>query len=92
MLGNLVITPDDKANLFNNFFAFIFLSSDWINTPAGTPSDPRGGAPRPRVSEDLVRELLEGLDMFKSAGPDDLHPQIAEGIGRGNCGSPGTDL
>ena len=75
-LGNLFVTPDDKANLFNDFFASIFLSRDQISTPTGTPSGPTGGAPRPRVSEDLVRELLEGLDVFKSAGLDDLHPRV----------------
>ena len=31
---------------------------------------------RPRVSKELVRELLEGLDVFKSAGLDDLHPRV----------------
>ncbi|XP_059581920.1 uncharacterized protein LOC132249993 [Alligator mississippiensis] len=76
MLGNLVVTPDDKASLFNDFFASIFLNRDQISPSARTPSGPRGGAPRPRVSEDLVRELLEGLDVFKSAGPDDLHPRV----------------
>ena len=35
-----------------------------------------GNASRPQVGEDRVRELLEGLDVFKSAGPDALHPRV----------------
>ncbi|XP_059585868.1 uncharacterized protein LOC132251171 [Alligator mississippiensis] len=49
---------------------------DQISPSARTPSGPRGGTPRPRVSDDLVRELLEGLDVFKSAGLDNLHPRV----------------
>ena len=35
-----------------------------------------GNASRPQVGEDGVRELPEGLDVFKSAGADALHPRV----------------
>ena len=42
-LGNLVVTPDDKADMFNDFFASVFLSRDQnSHLPAGPPSGPRG--------------------------------------------------
>ena len=39
-LGNLIIAPDSKANLFNNFFASIFLSRDRVTLPLGPPQAP----------------------------------------------------
>ena len=78
-MGNLVITPDDKANIFNDFFASVFLSRDqFSHLPAGPPSGPGRDTPGPGVSEELVRVLLERLDVFKSAGPDDLHPRVLQ--------------
>ena len=35
--GNLVITTDNKTNIFNDFFASIFLSRDRISPPPGPP-------------------------------------------------------
>ena len=73
----MIVTPGDKANIFNDFFASIFVSRDWnSHPPARPPSGPRGGTPGARVSEELVRELLKGLDVFKSASPNDLHPRV----------------
>ena len=74
-LGNLVVAPEEKAELFNQFFMSVFLCRDW-DFPAGMPDGLEGNASRPQVGEDRVRELLEGLDVFKSVGPDALHPRV----------------
>ena len=63
-LGNLVVVPEEKAELFNQFFTSVFLCGDW-DFPAVMPDRLEGNASRPQVGEDRVRELLEGLDMFK---------------------------
>ena len=42
----------------------------------GMPDGLEGNASRPQVGEDQVRELLEGLDVFSSAGPDAVHPRV----------------
>ena len=60
MLEKLVLSPDDKPNLFNNFFGSIFLSTDQVILPTGMPDGTRTGTARPRVREDLVREFLVG--------------------------------
>ncbi|XP_059581880.1 uncharacterized protein LOC109283139 [Alligator mississippiensis] len=74
-LGNLVVAPEEKAEPFNKFFTSAFLCRD-RDSPTVFQDGLEGNASRPRVEQDQVRVLLEGLDTFKSAGPDALHPRV----------------
>ena len=74
-LGNLVVAPEEKADLFNQFFTSVFLGRDQ-DFPTVMQDELEGNASRPQVGEDQVRELLEGLDVFRSADPDALHPRV----------------
>ncbi|XP_059575866.1 small integral membrane protein 35 isoform X2 [Alligator mississippiensis] len=53
----------------------------FFTSPMGRPclmgqGGPGEGDPLPSINADLVKEHLERLDTFKSAGPDGLHPRV----------------
>ena len=66
----------EKAELFNKFFASVFLSADNGVLLGDSVERPGKDVSPPTVSSDLVKDYLEGLDVSKSAGPDDLHPRV----------------
>ncbi|KFO70095.1 hypothetical protein N303_09505, partial [Cuculus canorus] len=36
----------------------------------------QGGKPPPTVEEDQIRKHLRNLNMYKSMGPDEMHPRV----------------
>ena len=66
----------EKAELFNKFFASVFLSTDNGVLLGDSVERPGKDASPLTVSSDLVKDYLEGLDVSKSVGLDDLHPGV----------------
>uniref|UniRef100_A0A7M4ES60 Reverse transcriptase domain-containing protein n=1 Tax=Crocodylus porosus TaxID=8502 RepID=A0A7M4ES60_CROPO len=71
--GQLVTDAREKAELFNKFFASVFLSADNGVLSGDSLERPGKDESPPTVISDLVNDYLEGLDVSRSAGPDDLH-------------------
>ena len=68
----------DKAELFNEFFASVFLDTDQGKSLNWLTDRHRSDTSPPNVSADLVKGHLERLDVFRSAGPDERHPRVLE--------------
>ena len=66
----------EKAELFNKFFASVFLSADNGVLLGDSVERPGKDASPPTVSSDLVKDYLGGLDVSKLVGLDDLHPWV----------------
>ena len=75
-MGQLTTDAQEKANELNGYFASVFHQSHGTSMPAMGQGDPGDGDPLPSINADLVKEHLEKLDTFKSAGPDNLHPRV----------------
>ncbi|CAM4497290.1 unnamed protein product [Caretta caretta] len=73
--GNLVTEDVEKANVLNAFFASVFTNKDSSQT-AALGITTWGVDGQPSVKKEVVRDYLEKLDMYKSMGPDELHPRV----------------
>ncbi|GAB0181915.1 mitochondrial enolase superfamily member 1 [Grus japonensis] len=73
--GELVTNNTEKAELLNIFFTSIFTST--VGPQAlGTKLQVDANTEQPSVKEELVCELLQELDPYKSMGPDSIHPRV----------------
>lgn len=78
--GNLVLdeVEKEKAEMFSVFFASIFTNRISSQIMCTTDSKGSGGDNQPGVGGEQVRENLKKMDVFKSAGPDTMHPRIVK--------------
>uniref|UniRef100_A0A8B9FTL9 Reverse transcriptase domain-containing protein n=1 Tax=Amazona collaria TaxID=241587 RepID=A0A8B9FTL9_9PSIT len=77
--GELATLDLEKAEVLNDFFASVFTgkcSDHTTQVLEGRRGDGEGGDPGPTVGEDLVRDHLRNLNVYKSMGPDEIHPRV----------------
>ncbi|KAK4812899.1 hypothetical protein QYF61_027293 [Mycteria americana] len=73
--GELVTNNAEKAEVLNTFFTSIFTSTVGLQT-LGTKIQVDANTDPPSVREELVGELLQKLDPYKSMGPDVIHLRV----------------
>lgn len=77
--GDLINDRVTQANMFNNYFSSVFTKEDLHNIPNPTNlfNDLEGNSLHEIfISEEMVLEKLEKLNMNKSQGPDEIHPKL----------------
>ncbi|GAB0180270.1 mitochondrial enolase superfamily member 1 [Grus japonensis] len=74
--GDLVTQDMEKAEILNDFFASVFTGKSLSHTAQVAEGRDWENAEQPTVGEDQVREYLRNLEVHKSIGPDELHPQV----------------
>ncbi|PKU29490.1 rna-directed dna polymerase from mobile element hypothetical protein [Limosa lapponica baueri] len=69
---------EEKAEVLNNFFASVFTDNPF--PPSSHVDGPQvgdqGDKVLPTVSEDIVRDQPGNLKIYKSMGPDEIHPRV----------------
>jgi len=77
-VDNLISIDEEKAEIFNNFFASAFTGN---LSPHPSPADRlqdadwRGKSP-PTVREDQVQDHVRNLNVHKCIGSEKLHPRV----------------
>jgi hypothetical protein len=74
--GTYTETPEEQAQVLNDFFSSVFTKEDLVNIPS--LDDRYSGDPLENmyITSDMVLKKLKKLKIHKSAGPDGLHPRI----------------
>ena len=75
----LITTGNDMANTMNNYFSSVFTIEQLNNVPhlgqyEGNILDTFN------FSTEVVQEKLQHLNIYKSTGPDMLHPRILRSL------------
>ena len=77
--GDLINDRVTQANMFNNYFSSVFTKEDLHNIPIPTNlfNDLECNSLHEIfISEKMVLEKLEKLNINKSQGPDEIHPKL----------------
>ena len=69
---------EDKAELLNEFFVSVFLNEG--QDKSHIVERQQLGARLPSTDPEMLQSHLEGLDVFKLAGPDELHPRVLKAL------------
>ena len=75
-MSHLISKDEDKTEVFSKFFASVFTGnfSPCPSSVDGLQDGDQRGKALPTVREVQVRDLLRNLNIYKSMGPDEMHP------------------
>ena len=75
--GNLCDSPLDNANLLGKFFASTFIHEPNDFSTLSSDINYNGNEiPNIEINESVVKELLNCINIYKSGGPDNIHPKL----------------
>ncbi|XP_063615394.1 uncharacterized protein LOC134788436 [Penaeus indicus] len=74
--GTLVTEDQERAATFEKFFSNVFRTTTGSDPQIHFNNVPSYGLQSIQITEDDVRHELETLNIYKSAGPDDIHPAL----------------
>uniref|UniRef100_A0A8B9ITC8 Reverse transcriptase domain-containing protein n=1 Tax=Amazona collaria TaxID=241587 RepID=A0A8B9ITC8_9PSIT len=77
--GELATLDLEKAEVLNDFFASVFTgkcSDHTTQVLEGRCRDCENDDPGPTVGEDLARDHLRNLNVYKTMGPDEIHLRV----------------
>uniref|UniRef100_A0A670IJS6 Reverse transcriptase domain-containing protein n=1 Tax=Podarcis muralis TaxID=64176 RepID=A0A670IJS6_PODMU len=74
--GEMQTGDTERAELLNAFFASVFSDKENNARPEEFGANDSAKETQPRITKEIVHEYLASLDVFKSPGPDELHPRV----------------
>uniref|UniRef100_A0A670HWE4 Reverse transcriptase domain-containing protein n=1 Tax=Podarcis muralis TaxID=64176 RepID=A0A670HWE4_PODMU len=74
--GEMQTGDTERAELLNAFFASVFSDKENNAQPEEFGANDLAEETQPRITKEIVQEYLASLDVFKSPGPDELHPRV----------------
>uniref|UniRef100_UPI00109F2E4C uncharacterized protein LOC114596483 n=1 Tax=Podarcis muralis TaxID=64176 RepID=UPI00109F2E4C len=74
--GEMQTGDTERAELLNAFFASVFSDKENNAQPEEFGANDSAKETQPRITKEIVQEYLASLDVFKSPGPDELHPRV----------------
>ena len=77
--GEELLTPEDVANELGSFFESTFVIEPEDNVPT-LQKKCENDIPDLVIAVEEVKHLLMELNIFKSVGPDNIHPKILKGL------------
>ena len=78
--GALKTSATDKANILNDYFVSVFTNEDTNNIPEVELYEELQSLENINFGVNEVQEQLNKLNIYKSTGPDDLHPRILKNL------------
>ena len=74
--SRLTNSDKEKAEILGKFFSSVFTVEPSGDIPAMLRPDVQCEMRKLDVDEETIRNKLERLNVFKSVGPDGIHPRI----------------